>query len=350
MSLNCIKKTATLKRLGKDNSIKESAADNINSSSPLLQLPTEVRFSIYKHAFSRSPIEHLKALHFGPSANSASGLMLACRQTRNEARGLYHQDAVISLWPHWPQDALPFDSAKSNYKPMLLSWRKSRNGIAIEQNPDRIHQLSLLFTLTRATRTTCENFIETDLLRNAKLKIKDIHLRICICGALKWLHETPLNIMSFCMALETFAYNFPTLERIHILYCGLRWPTWIGAEGDVPFPQTALSVHEMRMFSGANWSINRVGGKKRSWGPSVGRDPTQVQPTAGLDQDSSEDPCKLRTVMSWNHTQAHPGQVTQQVPWKERSVSIDYYDSWSVLGERCVRNKPSQQSEYKRRF
>jgi hypothetical protein len=273
--------------------------------------------------------------------------MLVCRQIRHETRKLYYADTVVSLWPYCPQDALPYDNALSKQRPMLLSWRKSRNGILLERNPSSIHQLDLLITLSRETRTICEHFIEAGIVRNAKLKVKDVYIRVCICGALKWLHETPAHVMSFCLALEAFAHNYPTLERVHVLYCGQQWPKWIGATGNVPFPEMVLSRHEVRMFSGANWDIRKVGEKKRSWGPTVGRDSGQVQPSAPVvEVEASANMCELKTTMSWNYTQAHPGQSTQQVPWKERSVHVDYYNSWTVLEERCVRNRPPRQSKF----
>ena len=50
--------------------------------------------------------------------------------------------------------------------------------------------------------------------------------------------------------------------------------------------------------------------------------------------------CKLRTLMTWNYTNVHPGDNVMQVPWKERRVDIDYYDSRTVLGVECVHDKP----------
>jgi hypothetical protein len=338
-------KLAMFKRPGKDKGVENFDAMNVNSSSSFLQLPAELRINVYRQVLSRTPGEHFEALHYGPRANSGSALMLTCRQIRNEARGLYYADVVVSLWPYYPHDAMSCDVARSDRRPMLLSWQKSHNGIALEQKPCKIQRLALLISLTPETNTICENFIETDILRNPQLRIKDLYIRICICGALKWLHETPANVISFCMALETFAYNFPTLERINVLYCGQQWPAWTNSKGDIPFPDIALSRHEVRMFSGDNWSIKKVGTKKRSWGPTVGRDPAQVQLSAGLENEENVDTCRLRTMMTWNHVQAHPGQKMQQVPWKERSVNISYYDSWTVLKERCIRNEPSQQSE-----
>ena len=51
--------------------------------------------------------------------------------------------------------------------------------------------------------------------------------------------------------------------------------------------------------------------------------------------------------MTWKDSALHVGQNIQQEPGKERHVDINYYDSWTVLKERCVRNKPPQSSMLK---
>lgn len=214
----------------------------------------------------------------------------------------------------------------------------------LERNHAKIQQLALLINLNGGAQSTCENFIEADILRNVKPGVKELYLRVCICGALRWLRETPQYIMSFCIALETFAYNLPNLKRIHILYCGQQWPKWLGASGDVPFPDIVLQRHEVREFSGANWSNRKVGVKKQSWGPTIGRGLAQLQPPSGVEEESYDDMRRRRTIMTWNHSQAHPGQTMQQVPWHERAVQIDYYDSSTLHGESCVRNKPAGES------
>jgi hypothetical protein len=322
-----LRRATSSKRPASESVVEIDPEADINSGSAFLQLPVELRMRIYKHVFSQAPVERLRLLHYSSQASSVGGLILTCRQTRKEARQLYCQDAVVSLWPHCRQDAA------LNKNPIPQSWRQSRDCIALIQNPSSVQQLALLITLSRESKTICENFIEAEVLSNAHSQVKDLYIRLCICGALRWLHETPINVTSFCMALEAFADKFSTLKRIHVLYCGQQWPVWIQALGDVPFPEIALAKHEARMSSGGNWSIRRASAEKRTL-------PDQGQPTTGLDIEDSEDVCRLRTEMTWNH-------AAQQAPWKERSVDINYYDSWTVLNERCVRNRPPQQSMFK---
>ncbi|KIW08354.1 uncharacterized protein PV09_01270 [Verruconis gallopava] len=342
MSLKRLRSIVKNSRSDTDTSMPSVDENDGSTDALFLQLPQEIRMRIYQHAFSRTAVEQFKALHFGPQTNSASGLMLTCRQIYTEAAELYVEDTVVSLWPQSRHDALPYNSSDFKTKPFLKAWMMSRHGIAVKEHPETLRQLELHFTLTRDTRAFCEKFFESKLLRNHHSKIKHIYLRICICGALQWLHESPENVMSFCLALEAFAHAFPALERIHILYCGQQWPVWIQALGNVPFPEIAFARHEVRMFSGANWSIRRADARKRTWCPTVSRDPSQVQPPAGVEALQSEDECAFSAVMTWNHTAAHPGERTELVPWKERSISVDYYDSWTVLKDRCVRNKPHQ--------
>lgn len=297
-------------------------ATDINSGSAFLQLPAELRICIYEHAFSRSPVEIIQALHYDSPVTPASGLLLTCHQTRKEAWKLYHQDTIVSLWPQC------HDNATLHQKSILEQWLPSRSGNTLVRHPGNVQQLALLISLKRETRTMCQNFIETEILRNARLQIKDLYIRVCICGALKWLCEHPSDVASFCAALNTFATHFSTLERIHVLYCGQQWPVWIQALGDVPFPEIAFAGQEAR--SAAVWE----------------RLPTQVKPGKDVHAENSEDICVLRTSMTWNQAAAPPrsGQIKQQPPWKGRSVEINYYDSWMVLKERCVRNKPPQPS------
>lgn len=348
-------KSLSLLQRPKKNDIKK---EDVNKAARFLQYSPELRMKIYEQAFTRTPIEHFNALHQGPQANSASALMLACHQTHDEAKDLHYKDAVTNLWPHVYKDNHP-QGFLSAPPPIIASWRKSRHGKLLKHHPGRVKQLALLHNLTRESQSISTDYIESDILKSSHLKPTDLYLRVCICGSVQWLHNKPFDIMPFCIALEQWAQHFPSLKRIHILYCGQTWPMWLEKSGDdVPFPDIALARHTVRMFSGSNWSVKRVDARTKSWGPNVERDSSQVQPAPrkrsdveGSEEEDVEeviDECKLRTVMSWNHAQAHPGESATQVPYGKRDVEVNYYDSRTVLGEKCVRDKPkkTKSSEY----
>lgn len=327
---------------------EESVHHVTNSECPFLRLSPELRLMIYEHAFARTPTEHFETLHHGPSANSASGLMLVCRQIRSEAQEYYNKDSLINLWPHFFRDGQHIDEFAS-VPPVVNEWRKSRHGRILRHHPERVHQLGLLINLTREENSMAHDYVDSSILKHPQLQPKDLYIRVCICMSLQWLHDTPFGIMSFCIALEVFANHFPTLERIHIMYCGQHWPKWLETnEDDVHFPEIVLARHTVRMFSGANWSIQRMNERTKSWAPTTQRDPAHLQPppkmsvVEGSDLQEQES-CKLRTMMTWNYSsQAHPGDNVMKAPWKERNVEINYYDSRAVLGVQCVRDKPPQ--------
>jgi hypothetical protein len=326
----------------------------VHAESRFMQLSPELRLEIYKHAFTRSPTEHFKALHYGPQASSASGLLFTCRQVREEAKAFLHADTVINLWPHVLNEKQQ-DAFMASTPPILAAWRKSPPGRLLKHSPDQVSRLGLLLNLTKETKSMAQDYVDVELLQNPTLKVTDLYLRVCICGSILWLHDNPFNIMGFCIALETFAHGMPSLERIHVMYCGQQWPVWLEASKDnVPFPDIVFARHTVRMYSGGNWSVKRTDEKANSWSPTVSRDSSQVQPTPRKPSDiavsdiSEEaevekvDKCKLQTVMTWNHAQAHPGESATKVPWNERSVEVDYYDSRTVISGTCVKDKPSK--------
>ncbi|TKA62058.1 hypothetical protein B0A55_11036, partial [Friedmanniomyces simplex] len=63
-------------------------------ASSLMALPAELRVEIYELVFGR-PAGPVDLLHAAAPSNA---LLLACRQTHNEARALY-QDAYRRYWP-----------------------------------------------------------------------------------------------------------------------------------------------------------------------------------------------------------------------------------------------------------
>jgi len=340
-----------MKRLKSLRIFKSSSEDHIDHSlaiqaSSFIRLSPELRLLIYQYAFTRTPTEHFQARHHGPQANSASGLMLACRQIRCEVEEFYYKDAVVNLWPHLFKDGQDRGRTSASIPPVMNAWRNSRHGLQLKHHPEQVRRLSLLLNLTREENAMCHDYVDNQILKNPLLKPTDLYLQVCICRSLQWLHDNPFSTMAFCIALEVFANHFPTLQRIHILYCGQRWPKWLNSdESDVPFPDFVLARHTVRMFSGANWNVQRVNERTRSWAPTTQRHPAHLQPPAQMSvvEESSTDEaeaCKLRTLMTWNYTNVHPGDNVMQVPWKERRVDIDYYDSRTVLGVECVHDKP----------
>lgn len=322
---------------------QEDVKDDDGPKPSFFKLNSEQRMKIYEYAFMRTPVEQFQALHYGPRANSASGLVLTCKLIRQEVKELYHKDSTISLWSHFfrtnPKILLPTS-------PIVTSWHKSREGRILKKHPEEVRQLGMLLMLTRDPATLCQDYLEADILRSPRLQITDLYIRVCICTSLSWLYNSPSSIMAFCIALELFAAHFPTLQRIHIMYCGQTWPTWIESPThDVPFPDIVLASHTVRMFSGGNWSIHRVTGKEPSRSAAMGRDPAQIQPRPDQEVIAADaDECSLRTVMTWNHSQVevHPGKSMIAVPWKERSVEVNYYDSREIIDGSCVRDKPAQ--------
>jgi hypothetical protein len=106
-------------------------------------------------------------------------------------------------------------------------------------------------------------------------------------------------------------------------------------------------MQELRAASGGNWSIRRAGAERGSWEPPVSRDSAQDQSGAGLGTEDDKEVCRLKTIMTWDKATMHIGETIEQALGKERYVEIDYYDSWTVLKERCVRNGPPRQSMLK---
>lgn len=189
----------------------------------------------------------------------------------------------------------------------------------------------MLLSLRSEPGTMCDQYVYSNVLSNSGLDVKEMYVRICICGALKWLCESPKNIRAFCETLEGFAEHFGGLEKVNVLYCGQQWPTWIQAVGHVPFGQIVLAGHERRMASGGEWSVKEIGTKEVAQDPFEDQSFASDHATNAMKTKGDDDICRLRTTLT-----------SKEASGKDRLVKVDYFDSWTVLDEKCVRDKPRQ--------
>jgi hypothetical protein len=76
-----------------------------NSNSPLLKLPGELRSLIWEYAFTLSTEERLRIVQDFPKRRDAFGLILTCKQIRQEIGELPYLSAVFVIWPgpQWPE-------------------------------------------------------------------------------------------------------------------------------------------------------------------------------------------------------------------------------------------------------
>jgi hypothetical protein len=280
--------------------------------SPFLNLPGEIRNTIYEHAFTRSTEEILQLLQFGPPTNDASGLLLTCRQTNYECCNLA-RSAAITVFP------TPGVKDQSGFSHSVLPRQFSKGGrLCAEIRPTKhtIKRLALQTTLFRHPRNSIDDLLHGAPLTGDTWAPEEFYLQVCICNAIHWLHDHPDFIMPFCIAIERLAMAYHTLKRIVIYYCGRDWPSWVQNSGEINFPEIVYKRHLIRGYSGANWNLKAVG-----------------MPLEGN--------CKKRCELSSNYFQAHPGeQRMDPPPVLHQEIIIDYYDSFSVSGEGCVGTRP----------
>jgi hypothetical protein len=292
------------------------AERNENSLSPFLNLPGEVRNTIYEYAFTCSTEEILQSLQYGPPTNDASGLLLTCRQTYHESCNLA-RGAAITVFPS------PGVKDQSGFSHSVLPrpWRQTghKSGrFPGEFRPNRtaIKRIALQTTLFRHPRNSLEDLLHGAPLTGGLWAPEEFYLQVCLCNAIHWLHDHPDFIMPFCIAIERLAMAYRTLRRIVIYYCGREWPAWVQNSGEINFPDIVHNRHLIRGYSGANWNLRAV-----------------EKPLEGT--------CKKRCELSWNYFQAHPGQQQMESPpILHHEITIDYYDSFSVSGESCVTKRP----------
>ena len=293
--------------------------------SSFLALPVDIRLQIYQYAFNRSPVEHFESLHFGPGRNSSSALALVSKQIHSEVRDLYDANAIIELWT--PHRGNANDEAR---KLLMRAWKGSPSDLRLRYRPETIKLLAIRINSIRDADLVSKQFIESKYLRDSRFKPTDLYIRVCICGALRILHERPENVLSFCRALEVWAQEMHSLERIHVLYCGQQWPVWIQALGDVPFPDIVVKQHEAAPDDG--WKLEIANA----------RDGQEEEGHDTVEQELHDDGCRLRTRLTSKptlHMKAFDKPTTQ------RTITVDYFDSWTTLKERCVLNKPPRQGQ-----
>jgi hypothetical protein len=292
-------------------------ADLVNS--PLLRLPKKVRMRIYTFAFTRTTVERLQELQLGSHLNDASGLLLTCHLIYTEVNDFAKADSVISLWPWFSHEAMSYDAKTLQKNPIMKEWQQSRHSIALKHRPQNIRHLAWQILLVRNASKVCEHLVKSPIFAAGTIYPTDLYVRVCICDALAWLGENPSQTTSFCAALESVAIAFPTLKCINVYFCGRTWPAWLARSGqEIDFAGIIYDRHQTLTSSGSPWSVYR-------------RSPELM---------SDDDMCRLSTEMSWNTIPKD--DQTQAIPRHERVVRIDYYDSWRVCKERCVRNKPSR--------
>jgi hypothetical protein len=297
--------------------ISAAPAENSDHSlPPFLNLPGEIRNTIYEYAFARSTEEILQSLQYGPRTNDASGLLLTCRQTYHESCNLARA-AVITVFPS------PGVKDQSGFSHSVLPkpWRQTvhRSGkLHGEVRLDRttIKRIALQTTLFKHPRNSLEDLLHGAPLTGDLWAPEEFYLQVCLCNAIHWLHDHPDFIMPFCIAIERLAMAYRTLSRIVIYYCGTEWPIWVQNSGEINFPEIVHNRHLIRGYSGANWNLRAV-------------------------DKPLEENCKKRCELSWNYFQAHPGeQQAESPPILHHEIIIDYYDSFSVCGENCVLKRP----------
>jgi hypothetical protein len=287
-----------------------------NSNSPLLKLPGELRALIWEFAFTLSTEERLQVAQYFPKRRDAFGLILTCKQIRQEIGQLPYLSAVFVVWPgsQWPQGhQRGWVDLPAGY---VLKWTNSLP-LALRARPETVKCLAMGFSLfTRNDTIPLDSLIDSDILRDAGIKPKEFILKICICGSAKRLHIDPHRTMGFCIVLERLAMHFPTLERIVVYYCTKG--AYASSEQTITlnhdFPNRVTGSHVVRSSSGAPWGIRTVKGSNGA-----------------------------KVEMRWEAA-PHPGQALEAVPWTSRTVFIDYYDSAAVSGFACLRDRPKAES------
>jgi hypothetical protein len=285
----------------------------------MLELPIKLRLRVYEYVFQRTPSEGFVSLHLGKHASSNFGVLLTCHQIYEEALPIYRASTITSLWPQCQHDAASLSYIALKKSTVYQSWKVSPHGLRVQHNSSSIRHLAMLTTLTREVKAVCNHFFSSASIQSNKLRITDLYIRLCICGALRWLHEAPQNLQSFCLALEELAARLPSLQRVHIMYCGQQWPVWIQALGDVRLPELIVSHHQSMLDS--SWTVRQY---------------LHQSDSVGNHGHSS---------LSFNMTSKVGASNLETLPFeRRRSVTVNYYDSWTILRERCVRNKPAQET------
>jgi hypothetical protein len=299
-------------RWGKHHSNKpEPTLANTNSISPLLQLPGELRTLIYEYAFTLSTEERLRIAQYYPIHLDASSLLLTCKQIRHEVGQLPYLSAVAIIWP-WGEGWKELSQTPFR----LTTNSRDFFAQALQTRPKTIKNLAMGLSLSNHGSwgpVPIDHLIDTAILNKGGVQPKEFIIRLCICHDWSTLSSNLSAIMPFCIALERLAMHLPTLERIVMYYCRQKWPKGTQEREIVPFPKIVYDRQVIRGSSGANWSPRSI----------------------------EEEGTHRRTELVWTAA-PHPGQALEDVPWTSRTVAIDFYDSQSVSGFLCVRDRPNR--------
>ena len=291
----------------------------IQNVAGLLSLPAPVRLRIFEYAFTRTASERLIALHYGPGSNSAYGLMLSCKSIRRQVQPLYEADSIATLWtPHRGNSDDP------TRQQLVRTWKGSRSYHRLKHSTQTVKHVSIRFHSIRDADLVSKQFIASKYLQRADFKPSELYIRVCICGALRILHENPACVASFCRALEMWAQSFSSLERIHVLYCGQQWPVWIQSLGDVPFPDIVFAQQHGQTEATSN--LESKGVKSVTVCGEVGDKESDVDSTTAT------------------RTPRFSMLLDTELSVASGPVQVHYYDSWTLLQERCVMSKPPKES------
>jgi hypothetical protein len=269
----------------------------------LLGCPGEIRNQIYQYLFDDPTTEErLKILQYDGNINPNTAFLQTCHQVYSEARHIArssfllvpkHKDTLAGV-KCVDSLTLPFNDQKiirilqGPTPPELLKTLVLR---------EYLHNLILYWHFPIGTPSIPIN-----------LRASTIYVQLCICESVPWIllnHNNWINTYGF--ALMQFLESYPSVNRIVTFFCGLEgdsrfhMQTCVGNQAAFPklvaqaFEDTTRKSSKLEEELCATWVV----------------------------EEASEKNCYVLAAL--------PGSDSE-----ERAVKIDFYNSSTVCGKKCV--------------
>jgi hypothetical protein len=283
--------------------IRSSSYSTTNPLASLLGCPGEIRNQIYHYLFDDPGTEErLKILQYDGDINPNTAFLQTCRQVYSESRHLARPNFLLV-----PKHKHSFSGVKC-VDSLTLPFNDQKI-IRILQGPtppellktlvlrEYLHNLILYWHPPAGTPS-----IPIDL------RASTLYVQLCICESVPWIlsnHNDWIN--TYSSALMQFLESYPSVDRIVTFFCGLEGDSRFHAQtckdNQSAFPTLVAQAFELTTIKSSKMEEEMC--------------------TKWVVEEASEKSCYVLTSLPVADVE-------------ERIVKIDFYNSSTTCGKKCV--------------